>query len=330
MPRYPQSRRFSMAALHVFECAARHQSFSRAATELNTSQSSVSRHIADLEWKLSVKLFEREHRRVRSTEAGDTLYAAVTAALRRIEIAAETVVSNQSDTKEVVIACGLVTSQLFLLPRSEGLRRAIGEDVNVRTLTCDYDMLDRLGAPYADIVIGFDPADSTHAERRVACDQEAIAVCSPDFAAANRDVLRQPVKEWGVMPFLSYARPSRGWATWDDWFGAFGRPEPPPEYTDYEDYMYLIDACAAGRGLAVSWRALADRLIDSGALVTAVDRVLPLPHPLYAWLTNRGRSNSAARQCLEFFGALPGSITDLGRGTSPEVMHKAARRIVRV
>ena len=157
--------------------------------------------------------------------------------------------------------------------------------------------------------MSFDPADSAPGEQRVAWRQEAIAVCSPEFAATHADTLRRPVGEWGAIPFLSYARPSRGWVTWDDWFGAFGRPEPPPEYINYEEYLYLMDACTAGRGLALSWRGLADRFIDSGALVVAVDNVLPFPHPLYARLTEQGRSNPAARQCLEFFDAQSVSYT---------------------
>ena len=300
MSRYPQSRRLSMAALQVFESAMLHQSFSRAAEELHTSPSSVSRHIADLEWKLSVKLFERKHRRVRPTEAGNTLYSAVAGALQRVEIAAESFIDSRPETEELVIACGLVTSQLFLLPRFEALRQTLGEDVIIRPLSCDYDMLNRLGAADADVVISFDAADSAPDERREVYRQEATVVCSPDFVADHADTLRRPIEEWGTMPFLMYARPSRGWATWNDWFEAFGRPEQPPAYTNFEDYMYLLDACAAGRGLALSWRGLADGLIHSGALTMASDSVLPLPNPIVARLTKQGRSNPAARRCLEF------------------------------
>ena len=40
------------AALQAFEAAARHQSFTRAAVELDLTQSAVSRQIKDLEAKL--------------------------------------------------------------------------------------------------------------------------------------------------------------------------------------------------------------------------------------------------------------------------------------
>lgn len=52
---------------------AEKKNFSEAAEELFISQSSLSRHIATMESKLQVKLFERNSRFVRLTEAGEVL-----------------------------------------------------------------------------------------------------------------------------------------------------------------------------------------------------------------------------------------------------------------
>ena len=303
MARYPRSRRISMTALHVFECATRHRHFGRAADELNISHPSISRHIADLELELSVKLFERERRRVRPTDAGESLYRTVVAGLKRIETGIGRLVDDQSASRKLVVACGQITSQLFLLPRFETLRQTLGEDVDIEVLSCDYDMLESLCASDADIVISFDVADSTPEERCVALRQEAIAVCSPDFARAHMHTLCGPVTEWGAVPFLSYARPSRGWATWGDWFDIAGHPDPPPEFTEYDAYLYLLDAVIDGRGLGLCWRGLADRHIESGKLIQAADCVLEFPRPLYARLTGQGRLNPLAWQGLESFAS---------------------------
>ena len=74
---FDMSRRYrlpSVSALTAFEAAARRASFSRAAEELATSQSAISRHVAELEARLGTKLFERRHNRLRLTSAG-ALYA---------------------------------------------------------------------------------------------------------------------------------------------------------------------------------------------------------------------------------------------------------------
>lgn len=64
-----------MADLLAFEAAARHASISRAADELNLTQSAVSRRIRELEGQLGVALFHRVRQRVVLTDAG-RLYAA--------------------------------------------------------------------------------------------------------------------------------------------------------------------------------------------------------------------------------------------------------------
>ena len=56
-----------MRHLRVFESAARLGGFSAAAQELHTTQSAVSRTVADLERLLGTALFERVHRGVRLT-----------------------------------------------------------------------------------------------------------------------------------------------------------------------------------------------------------------------------------------------------------------------
>jgi DNA-binding transcriptional LysR family regulator len=82
----PTQRRFlpSFAVLRSFEAAARHESFTAAAEELNLTQSAVSRQIKELETAIGVELFARVGRRVRLTEAGDAFAQELGADLERI------------------------------------------------------------------------------------------------------------------------------------------------------------------------------------------------------------------------------------------------------
>ena len=57
-------------ALRAFEAAARLQSFTRAAEELNVSHSAISRHVRGLEKRLDVQLFKIAQRGVTLTELG--------------------------------------------------------------------------------------------------------------------------------------------------------------------------------------------------------------------------------------------------------------------
>ena len=57
-------------ALKAFEAAARHESFTAAAAELNVTHAAVSRHVRELEGWLATKLFVRSGRGVELTERG--------------------------------------------------------------------------------------------------------------------------------------------------------------------------------------------------------------------------------------------------------------------
>lgn len=59
-----------LAAVRVFEAAARHENFTVAAEELAMTQAAVSYQVKLLEDRLGVALFRRERRRVLLTEAG--------------------------------------------------------------------------------------------------------------------------------------------------------------------------------------------------------------------------------------------------------------------
>ena len=80
MPRFLPS----MTSLRVFESAARHLSFSRAADELSLTQSAVSRQIRTLEQLLRLKLFHRIRQRLALTPAGAAYAPEVRAVLSRI------------------------------------------------------------------------------------------------------------------------------------------------------------------------------------------------------------------------------------------------------
>ena len=79
----------ALNALRAFEAAARHLSFTRAAEELFVTQSAVSRQVQALEEFLGVKLFERRHKALSLTEAGQAYYRPVAAALAELRAATQ-------------------------------------------------------------------------------------------------------------------------------------------------------------------------------------------------------------------------------------------------
>src|SRR3954452_1268563 len=75
--------------LKAFEAAARSESFTRAAEELNVTQGAVSHQVKALEDTLGLKLFRRERQRLVITEAGRDYLAVIRDALDRIAVGTE-------------------------------------------------------------------------------------------------------------------------------------------------------------------------------------------------------------------------------------------------
>ena len=80
MPRTP-----SLDSLRIFVVAARHLSFTDAASELNLTQSAVSHRIRGLEEELGVSLFNRLTRRLELTTQGRVLAHKVEYAISEID-----------------------------------------------------------------------------------------------------------------------------------------------------------------------------------------------------------------------------------------------------
>ena len=70
--------------LHVFEVASRLMSFTKAAAELNVTQSAVSRQISTLEGAINVKLFNRGRDGISLTESGEAYRSEIGPAFARI------------------------------------------------------------------------------------------------------------------------------------------------------------------------------------------------------------------------------------------------------
>ena len=191
------------------------------------------------------------------------------------------------------------------MPMRSALYRAVGGGAtHVHILTCDDDLLGRVSESEADLVLACDPGGGASRDRVVALRQAVTPVCAPAYACEHAGVLGRPVEEWGGLTFLDAARPSRGWATFEDWFEAAGRPLGEPRRLRYFDYVFLLEDALAGAGLALGWRRLVERHLESGALVAVAHGFIEVDRPHYARLTERGRRRRHARRCLEFFDDL--------------------------
>ncbi|MDE0391784.1 MAG: LysR family transcriptional regulator [Rhodospirillales bacterium] len=290
------------STLLAFESAARHGNFSRAARELETSQSAVSRHVARLETQLGARLFERSRTGVDLTEAGRRFRDAVAVGLGALRAGtADAAALSREARPEVAIACTDEVSQLFLMPRYQELSEALGELVRVR-IQVHSAMGHVPPRPPADVVLAWEAGISTPEDRVVVAREALRPFSSPDYAAKHAETLNRPVAGWGGLTFLSFARPGEGAESWKPWFAGAGCPATRPRYEEFDVYTYALEAAVAGRGLVLGWRHLIGRHVESGALVGLGDGFVETARCFTVALTPEGRQRPPARACLGLFG----------------------------
>ena len=121
-------RDLQLNALRAFEAAGRHLSFTRAAEELGVTHAAISHHVKALEDALGTALFERRHRRVVLTEAGQVLLPVMSESLDRV---AETLDGLGTGPRALTVTLTPSFASRWLIPRL-GRFRAMHPEIDVR------------------------------------------------------------------------------------------------------------------------------------------------------------------------------------------------------
>ncbi len=292
----------STAALVAFESAARLQNFSRAAEEIHVAQSAVSRYIKDLEDRLQIQLFIRSKSSrnglILSTQ-GEQLYRYVELGLDNIKNGIEAVTSTSLEN-ELVIACSQEISHLYLMPKYEQLSKAIGKDIRIKLVTSDDNLFESSFQHQVDIVFTY-KNPYRNKQRYANIYTEGIRpICSPNYYQENKKSLQSAPNNWTDITFLQLDRFNPGWATWEDWFSNKNVNDLNPNYLNFDNYVYLLEAAVSGNGIALGWRGLVERYLEMGSLKCIDDDYINLDRKLFAIATDKGLDNPISKKCLDF------------------------------
>lgn len=243
-------------SLVAFEAAARCGSFLAAADELHLTPSAVSHRIKAIEAWLGVPLFERRQRQVALTAAGRDYLAEIQPALMRIEAASAALRGPRSRVLRLSVAPAIGAK--WFVGQLADYRAA---DPGVEFVLSTASTMAPVAAGRADVGLCYGEPPWPGLEAYELRRETVFPVCSPALAArlgsppsaaalAAVPLLRHPLLEW---------RP---------WFDAAGleRPEPT-EGPLFEDAMMMLEAAAAGVGVALTVALLARPYLADGTLV---------------------------------------------------------------
>lgn len=260
--------------LIVFEAAARHLSFTRAAAELNVQQPAVSAAIKQMEESLGVILFHRSHRKVVLTKAGERLFADVSIGLDHILSSARGI-WQRGQNDHVTLSVSTAFAYYWMVPQLEALHTA-HPDVDLRLQTSDREPdIDAEGISLA-IRRGNGSWPGVHAA--LIAPEVIYPIASPQVmaAAVNLKTIPNLLHE----RLIHLEEPVRERPTWGQWFSHFGITEREPKAgLRLNDYALVLQAAMAGEGVAFGWKHVTQGLIAKGLLAARED---------WSWETGKG------------------------------------------
>ena len=275
----------------MFEAAARRSSFTRAGAELGMSQAAVSYAIKNLEAALGLSLFERRHRAVVLTEAGERFYNDVSIGLAYIRRSAEHLASLRSGGP-VTLSVSTAFASYWMLPRLEQFRADLPE-IDLRLQTTDRD--GNLAAEGIPLGIRQGSGDWPDYEHRLLAREEILAIASPRYLdAAGRPAAPADLRGHTLIHLEEPFRPT---TTWTDWFRGHGIAyRDDGEGLRLNEHTLVVQAVLEGQGIALGWRHLSDRALASGLLLQAVPETLTTDRGFYVvWPRALALSSSAGR-----------------------------------
>ncbi|WFF41539.1 LysR family transcriptional regulator [Salinicola endophyticus] len=262
-------------SLVAFESAVRHMSFTRAAGELNLSQSAVSRQVVHLETFLGRKLFVRQQRRLTLTRAGEA-YALQVRAILDDCVQATAVVMKSTGENELTLACTAGVAQFWMAPRLSLFRRA-HPDIKLRLIV--RDGVTSLSSFEFDIGLyylksptlpGFATTFVIPEQVYTACAPGYLAACRERYALGEDERLSPAQLQHETLLMLEDAQSL--WISWQDWFRYHRLTSPALSNTLVcNHYPTLVEMASLAQGVVLGWRHVIDSQIHRGRLVWASD-----------------------------------------------------------
>lgn len=303
----------TLERMRTFVRVAERGSLSAVARELGVGQSTVTRHLRELEEAVGAPLLSRTTRRVAMTEEGARYYAHCVQILRLVEQAAdEARGARGAPAGTIRISCTAALGVLHvsrLIFAFQDLYPDIGIDLGLTDERID---LVREGV---DVALRLGPLADSSMKLRALGQSRRLLAASPDYLAARGRpavpadlsghegvrmsnvagsetlVLRGPDGQHHAIPFGGRLRVDHGLAA--------------------------REALVAGRGVAPAHRWLVDDLLAAGRLEAVLPDYAPPPVPLNMLIVPERAGVARVRLLVDFLAARIGEVPGIEK-TRPE------------
>ncbi len=300
-------------ALRVFEAAARHMSFSRAADELNVTPGAVSQQIQNLEDYIGSALFRRTPKGLLLTDAAQISLPALRDAFDKLTEAASQLTAAV-DGRRLAVSAAPSFAAKWLVPRL-GRFEAAHPEVDV-WLSAGLELVD-FASGETDVAIRYGSGHYPGLDVIRLMNETVVPLASPALLA-ERPLER--VEDLASHTLLHDGSPDadESCPDWTMWLAARGvKGIDSARGPRFNQSSLVVEAAVGGRGVALAKGALAQADLDAGRLVaplsassTTLDFAYYLVHPkakgrlkqvraFSAWLAAEAQAHEAALRTLD-------------------------------
>jgi LysR family transcriptional regulator, glycine cleavage system transcriptional activator len=277
-------RPIGLSALRGFEASARRMSFTLAGAELNLTQSSISRQVAELERQIGTALFARQTRSLALTAAGHRLFQAAQQALKQIDRAVEDI-RGPRNAARVTITTYASFASLWLVPRLAMFQR---EHPQIELRIDASDRFIDIDAEGVDVAIRWTRATSLPSGAAPLHDEEVLPALSPLLLERSGVALKKP-QELFQLPLLELdeSMPTSASSAWPRWFQFAGvRSTPPAPRLMFTFVDQSVQAAVRGQGVVLARTPFVDELVASGDLIAPFPKLRMRTGYQYALIAN--------------------------------------------
>ncbi|MBY6142160.1 LysR family transcriptional regulator [Leisingera daeponensis] len=248
----------SLNALRVFECAARHESFTKAGEELLLTQSAVSKQVVRLETELGQQLFIRSHRKVTLTEAGQLVMQAVNASFAGLRHRLDEITIQRP--KHLHIVADADFAQQWLFPRLPGFDAAHPDRRLI--LQSESSLTEPPEMPYdCDCAVLWGRGDWQNCRVEPLFANSVFPVAAPGFFDSDGG---QPNLSDLQSNMLIHDRSSYWWRTI---LSSANVRIKPDDGRTYSSTTLCLEAAARGDGVAIGDEVTTRAYLETGKLV---------------------------------------------------------------
>ncbi|MDD2056450.1 LysR substrate-binding domain-containing protein [Pseudomonas sp. GD03860] len=257
-----------LSSLRGFEAAARLGSFHKAAEELHLTQSAISQQIRSLEAYLEQPLFFRSGRSVSLTDAGHDLLSTTQAMLQQLAVGIRRLGQYQKPN-QLVLNTTPAFARHWLLPRLGEFRRQYPQ-VDLWIFTTDE--VPDMASQTIDLAVRDDISAQAECSFKVLHADRLYPACHPSVRAL-------PCEQRTTL----HGEREMDWSHWAVEAGIdVGQQD---QGLNFSDPGLLLDAAAAGLGIALVSELLSRQARASGLLQPLVEQTIRGPN--WALLTHR-------------------------------------------